>query len=34
METTFRIILELFWDTGKYNGNYCLGLDWGYIGIM
>ena len=36
------VILGLYWDNGKENGNFCLGfrvygiygLYWGYIGIM
>ena len=50
METTimgyilrlYRVILGLYWENGKENGNYynglyigvMLGLYWGYIGIM
>ena len=36
METTIgiRVILGLYWDNGKENGNYCsiLGLHWDYMG--
>ena len=37
METTImgyiRIILGLYWDNGKENGNYYNGLYWDYIGF-
>ena len=37
METTIMgyigVILGLYWDNGKENGNYYNGLYWGYIGF-